>query len=84
MQILRDALLDPLTGKPRRGALSRMAEAMQLGSRTTLRKWLSGEWVPGAETTARIESLLRAGVDLSARKTGPKVTRKKKSRVVKR
>lgn len=62
-----------VNGKFRRGAKSRVSEYLGV-TRTTLERWLNGEWKPGEQMLEKIERLAKnKRAHLSAMRPGPKV-----------
>jgi len=51
----------------RRGAISRVAEHLGCNY-ATVQKWLRGVYAPGAETQARIDKMVSAGIPLDPKK----------------
>lgn len=68
---LKSRLFFP-SGKPRKGAMSRASEYLDV-SRQTIKNWCDGVWTPGEATLSRIAVMLASpNVELTARKSGPK------------
>lgn len=53
-----------IRGKVRYGALARISEHLGV-TKTCVRKWLSREWKPSADTQARIDAMILADISLA-------------------
>lgn len=62
---------DRKTGKVKRGALARIADRLDV-CKTTVRKWLSGEWTPCPKTACEIQDMIHSRMSLAPEKPGPK------------
>lgn len=68
-------LIKRLRKRIKRGALSRIAEYCGV-SPTTVRNWVDGLWMPGAQQRPFLMDVATGKVDLTPKKTGPKGARK--------
>lgn len=75
MKELRKFISNPMTKKPLRGSLSRVAEYLGV-SIGTVRKWFDGEWEPGLETSEKIREMIAIPLDLTSRNLGRSGRRK--------
>lgn len=71
LQALKNKVTLP-DGSRKRGAVSRLAEKLDV-CRSTVVRWLNGEWIPGDAQLRQIErGILPERVKLDAKKTGPR------------
>lgn len=66
---LRQFIRDPKTGRNKHGSLSRISEHLDVRKSTVLR-WVNGDWKPSAEMQERIDSMISSGLDLAPRNKG--------------
>lgn len=69
MKSLNDYVIDPETGHPKRGSLSRVAEFVGV-SPTTVRNWVLGVWEPGGHSRSLIQLMIAEKWPLDARYKG--------------
>lgn len=69
-QQLRSLIMLP-TGKKRPGAMSRASERLGV-ARSTIQKWIDGEWTIGEASKVAIVALAESGKPLEAKKRGPR------------
>jgi len=76
---LKQFVTDPKTGKPRRGSLVRVAEHLGV-QKSTVPRWISGEWKPSIARCVQIKEMIHARISLKAKRNPgrPKGTGNKK------
>jgi len=82
MKELRKFIRNPITGEPRRGSMTRIAEHLGV-SIGTVRKWYDGDWHPGDATSRKIKEMIAIPLDLTSRNLGRSGRRKSLAKRVK-
>lgn len=72
---LRAFMLDPVTGKFKRGAKARVAELMHV-TYVTLERWLDGRQPISQSREGELRVIMAANIDLSPKSTAPHCPRK--------
>ena len=67
MTALERFVTDRESGAIRRGALARVADHLHV-SKTTVKRWLNGEWKPGKEKRVAIREMISQRIELSAKR----------------